>query len=142
MELDKVMRGLSKRLNEEMGLDFAYKYENDSLIGTNTLSLKDVHNDIFVRVTVYEKSGKVFFEAIFEKIRKTFETLDLINEFNKKKTFLKAYINNNDYLVLEWAVSDATTEDNAVSEIPFLLEIMSNDDSKETLGLLAEHFTS
>ena len=77
------------------------------VIETN-LQLKNYHGSVYVGITVYPDGGVVF-RAVFDKIEKSYDTLNLVNAYNGNNPYYSAFIRDDGFLELRgYTVNDVT----------------------------------
>lgn len=81
------------------GLTFKFESEKDEFRAVADLTLKRLDADVTLIIAVYE-GGMASCTAVFDKINKTTEVFNLINDFNASKPYFQTYIRNDGYLVL------------------------------------------
>ena len=92
-------------------------------------------NSIYLRITVFA-SGTLHMFLTFDEIKRTYESLYLINNFNAEHPWFKAYIaniNEKDFLELHYASLALKDEPEVINTFGFLLNDLLNE---ETLKLL------
>ena len=100
LNIKKVLTLVQKQLDKEWGkISFEYSTAKDEVNATANLTLNNHDDDIRAIITAYPGGGTVF-RAIFDKIDKSSEVLDLLNEFNCDNPFFNAFIRNDGYLEL------------------------------------------
>ncbi len=100
VNLKKVLTLMQKQLNKEWdNISFEYSSAKDEVKATADITLNNHDDDIRVIITAYSGGGTVF-RAVFDKIEKTTETLDALNDFNYDNPFFSAFIRDDDFLEL------------------------------------------
>jgi len=136
INLKNAEKELRKVLNVKRGLDFEYKYENDCMTASNSITCKTYKDDIYVSLDVYE-DGLLCISLVFDKINLTDQVIDLINKFNKTSVWLTAYVNNKGYLKLRNNIF-VGSEKSAVENIDFILDHFLSDKIKNVLSPLSQ----
>ena len=99
MNLKTAERYLRKVLNDGLGLDYEYEYNDDNLLAKHSITINGLKGDVYSAIRVYE-DNTVVYRFTFDRIDRTRETLRLANEYNENFLFLKTYIDD-EYLQLE-----------------------------------------
>ena len=84
-----------------------YKMEGDSFIISNSnISLSGHDDDIYMRISVSEMKGDIPYQAVisfvFDKLDRTLENYDLINQFNATVPFFTGNITDKGYFKIQW----------------------------------------
>ena len=81
------------------GLDFKFKYTDNRVDASCQLTLRNCDDHILAFITFFtDGSGRVSF--YFDKLEINERTLKLVNQFNNNCYFLKACIDDKNYLVI------------------------------------------
>lgn len=101
LNMKKALAFLKKDLEKKWSkLGFAYKLDGDELEAkASEITLKGFDDDVMLLIRGYAGGGFVC-RAIFDKIDKTPQTLELLNAFNDSSAFFKAFIREDGYLEL------------------------------------------
>lgn len=136
MNLKTAEKELRKLLNTKRNLNFEYKYEEDYLNASCSITAKAYKDDIYVSLDVYQ-DGLITIALTFDKLDLTDYTLDLINKFNTQSVWLTAYVNSKGYLRLRNNIF-VGSEKAAVENIDFILDHFLSDKIKEVLSPLSQ----
>lgn len=136
MDLRVIENRFRKILNTDRGLDFEYKYENDHIQATCSLTAQAYQGDIYADFTVYN-DGLVTISFTFDKIDNTSYTLSKIEEFNENSVWLTAYITDKGYLKLRNNIFVAS-ERAAVENVEFIIKHLLSDKIKTYLAPLSQ----
>lgn len=96
MYLNRIARDLQKNY----GNLFEFKVENDRVTGTGELSIKGHDDNVYASIMI-SNSGSAMFRFCFDQVEPSEHVLNLINDLNDELFFLKAYIDSDNYLVLQ-----------------------------------------
>lgn len=100
LNIKKVLTLVRKQLDKEWGkISFEYSTTKDEVNATANLTLNNHDDDIRAIITAYPGGGAVF-RAVFDRIDKSPEVLNLLNDFNHDNPFFNAFIRNDGYLEL------------------------------------------
>ncbi len=102
LNIKKALNVIEKEIKKNWKqLDFTFAIENGgkTLKATADITIQGFDDSIFVIFDLYAGGG---FEcrAVYDKIEKTAEVLDLLNEFNGGTLFFKAFARNDGFLEL------------------------------------------
>ena len=101
LNMKKALALLKKDLDKNWSkLDFQYSMEENGIKAVaSNITLNGFDDDIMLIIRGYEGGGFVC-RAVFDKIEKTTEALELLNQFNDNNSFFKAFIREDGYLEL------------------------------------------
>ncbi len=135
MDLKRVESILNEVLNKTWELGVKFETKEDLLTATANITTKQIDDGIFLKVGVFESSA-FFINFILDKIEYSNYVSKLIYDFNAHSKWLNAYIREDGYLVVEYAIR-YTHEDILVDNINFLLEEFVCEDCMKYLKPLA-----
>ncbi len=136
MNLKKVEEILNKVLNKTWDLGVTFKTEGDLLTASANITTKSIDDGIFFKVGVFESSA-FFITFVLDKIEYSNYVSKLIYDFNAHSKWLNAYIREDGYLIIEYAIR-YTSEDILEANIDFLLEEFVCEDCMKYLKPLAD----
>ncbi len=100
LNIKKVLTLIQRQIGKEWSkLDFEYSSSKEEVSATANLTLNNHDDDIRVIIKVYPGGGALF-RAVFDKVDKTADILNKVNDFNDNDVFFKAYIRQEGYLEL------------------------------------------
>ncbi len=100
LNIKKVLQMIRKEIEKEWSqLTFEYEVESDEVSASANLTLNHHDDDIRAIITAYPGGGCVF-RAVFDKIEKTTDILNYLNDFNYDNPFFNAFIRDDGYLEL------------------------------------------
>lgn len=98
--LSKIRGLIKKELKRDWKkLSFEYLLSKDELRVTTNLKLCYHEDDIQVIFHIYS-GGMATYRAVFDKMDKNLETLNIVNDFNRTHTFFTAFVRSEGYLEL------------------------------------------
>ncbi|MBQ8373980.1 MAG: YbjN domain-containing protein [Clostridia bacterium] len=136
LNLRRLHKNLFRYLNQEMGLDFEYTFENDKIVAKNDLTINGIDDDILAKLTVYQ-DGLFVLELVFDKLDYSEESLRYLNTFNEDALAVKAYIRNDGYLVLDYTVI-TLSEDTVIENLRISLNHIVGDKMRDILHALTD----
>lgn len=100
LNIKKVLKLVQKQLDKEWeNINFEYSTAKDEVNAATNLTLNNHDDDIRAIITAYPGGGAVF-RAVFDRIEKSPEVLNLLNDFNYDNPFFNAFIRDDGYLEL------------------------------------------
>ncbi len=124
MNLAKVKKLISKKLEKELDFEVEYKESKDELRAESTINHTDLDDVILLVVTVYQ-SGSLAIDLVLDKLDETPQAYKLMNQLNSDQAFLRAY--SDEFLFLSHNVLRAQSEDYVIECIDYVLTHMSDD---------------
>lgn len=116
------------------------KDNGDRLILIANVSCNSYDDDIRVEAEIH-KSGVLAVTFVFDEIERDREAYELINEFNDKIPYLKAFItqrNDKDWLSIEYTVEDVLTEANGLDIFGSMMQRLISDKTVKYLKPLTK----
>lgn len=137
MNIQKLKKMITKEWNN---LTFEERDKGDQITLIANASCNSYDDEIRVEAELY-KSGVLAVTFIFDQIERDREAFELINEFNDKIPYLKAFIttrNDKDWLSVEYTVEDVITEANGLDIFGSMLNRLISDKTVKYLKPLTE----
>lgn len=134
MNLTKLKEQLLE-MGKQIGLQVQEETATSLTVHSQITAKQYFENSIYLTVTVYE-GGTFHMFLTFDPLEKTYDNLFLLNNFNAKQPWFKAYISNindKDYLELHFSALSLKDEAEVINDFGYLL---NNILGEETLNLL------
>lgn len=141
LDVYKALKHFKKTLAEDwskINFNFEIKGEDDreQAWATADVTINGFDDDIRLIFTAYSGGG-VEFRAVFDKIDKTREVLELVHEFNRSTFYFKMFVREDDaYLEIKHAFicDDVDQLDSYISECLCRIVDMNENDIVKTLS--------
>lgn len=88
---------------------FDYVIEDNGVEANASIDINGVANDVYVSYSLDEE-GFAFLSYIFDKVQDNDTVYMLVNELNNSSTFVRFYINSNNSLCANYALTETTIE--------------------------------
>ena len=102
INLENAMHSLENAL-EDFELDLEIDFTKDEVNANNWVNLASLNTEAFFSFSVFE-NGFGIFTIFLNNIQNTLENLEKINQFNKNGLYFRAYISDEEEVVLEHSV--------------------------------------
>lgn len=102
LNIQKALQLMKKEIEKDWkDLEFEYTSRKDEVQAiAKNIKINNHDDDVQVIITAYSGGGAEF-RAVFDKIEKTTDILNLLNDFNHNNIFFKAFIRDDGFLELE-----------------------------------------
>ncbi len=131
INLKKAQKELTKLLVKQLGLDFEFGLGEDRLTAKNSVSIDGYDDDVFISFVVF-KSGSYGVDFVFDKIDRTPQALELLQNFNENSVWLAAFIRDDGYLVLRYNVMQLS-DDDVVQNTESVMQKLISPEIREVL---------
>lgn len=141
MNIEKLKKLIIKKC---ANLSFECEQNDRGITMVANASVESYDDSIRIELQLF-KSGALGVTFVFDRISRTPETYELINEFNDKVPYLKAFItkrNDKDWLSIEYAVGDVIDEKNGLDIFASILGLLISDSAVKYLKPLTDITTN
>lgn len=114
-----------KKLHEDIDFEIDNK-DDESIEFRSNVEFEKYKGGVSIKCICFD-SGTIHVFFILDKLKNTLDDYEAINKFNRNESFLRAYINQNNYLEFHYSSKFYDTDD-MVEEFEYAFNRFSDDD--------------